>query len=49
VSCGKKMMEHHKFENYKHLIVTDLGLKKGEAPATNENVEMVFNQVKLVD
>jgi uncharacterized metal-binding protein len=44
VACGKKMMEQHGFTNYKHLVITELGLKKGESPATNENIEMVFSK-----
>ncbi|WP_372754991.1 putative zinc-binding protein [Labilibaculum sp.] len=43
-SCGKKMMEQNGFSNYKHMVISELGLKKGEAPATDENVRMILNE-----
>ena len=45
ISCGKRMMEQHNFTNYKHSIITNLGLKKGDAPATDENIRMVLEKV----
>ncbi|MFA8434040.1 MAG: putative zinc-binding protein [Marinifilaceae bacterium] len=42
IACGKRMMEHHNFENYKHIVITEQGLKKGESPATTENVRKIY-------
>lgn len=43
MACGKKMMEERNIENYKHLVITEQGLKKGESPATDENVKKIFD------
>lgn len=43
MACGKKMMEERKIENYKHLVITEQGFKKGESPATDENVKKIFD------
>ncbi len=43
IACGKRILEQHGFTHFKHLVVTELGLEKGNSPATNENVEKVFN------
>ncbi len=45
VACGKKILDQHGFTDYKHIIVTDYGLKKGSSPATTDNVAMVLNKL----
>ena len=47
-NCGKKMMEQHNFTNYKHLQITDLGLKKGSTPVTDENIQKVYDQAEII-
>jgi uncharacterized metal-binding protein len=41
--CAKKMLEARGLTNILHLRVTDLGLPKGQSPATRENIEKVAN------
>lgn len=48
VDCGKRMMEQHNFTNYKYLRVTDLGFVKGETPATEENVQLVYEKAETI-
>jgi uncharacterized metal-binding protein len=36
--CAKKVMDTHGLTNYRHMRVTDVGLKKGKSPANEENV-----------
>lgn len=43
-ACGKRMMEQQGIEDYQHLVVTDLGLKKGASPASEENVGLVIQE-----
>jgi uncharacterized metal-binding protein len=39
--CAKKTLELAGFTNVKHVRVTDLGLKKGQSPATEEAIRRV--------
>jgi len=39
--CGKKTLEHRGLEMFEHLRVTDMGMEKGETPATEECVATV--------
>jgi uncharacterized metal-binding protein len=41
VDCAKKMLENAGITGFKHLRVTDQGLKKGLSPANAENVAIV--------
>jgi uncharacterized metal-binding protein len=41
LDCVKKCLEHAGFKEFQHMRVTDLGMKKGKTPATNENIEKV--------
>jgi len=38
VDCAKKTLEHAGFQSFSHFRVTDLGLNKGQAPATDDNI-----------
>ncbi len=44
IACGKRMLDQHHFENYKHLVVTEQGFKKGDSPATDDNVRKVLEK-----
>jgi uncharacterized metal-binding protein len=44
--CAKKTLEHAGFAVFEHLRVTDLGLKKGKSPVTDENVNEVAEKAK---
>ncbi|MGZ2370348.1 putative zinc-binding protein [Ancylomarina sp. YFZ004] len=47
-SCGKRMMEQHEFTNYKHLVVTEQGLAKGQSPANDENIQKIYDKAKII-
>ncbi len=44
VACGKKIMEKQGIENYKYLVVTEHGLEKGQSPASEENIRIIYDQ-----
>lgn len=44
IGCGKRMLDQHNFKNYKHLVVTEQGFKKGKSPATGENIRTVLEK-----
>jgi len=39
LDCARKSLEQAGFKEFQHIRVTDLGMEKGQTPATNENVE----------
>lgn len=41
--CGKKIMENRNIENYNYLRITDLGFEKGKTPASQENIQYIFD------
>jgi len=41
LDCVKHTLEQAEFNDFQHLRVTDLGLEKGNAPATDDNVAKV--------
>jgi uncharacterized metal-binding protein len=41
LDCVKKSLELAGFTKFEHLRVTDLGMEKGNSPATNENIDKV--------
>jgi uncharacterized metal-binding protein len=41
VDCAKKTLEKAGINNFVHLRVTDHGMKKGESPATDENIDSI--------
>jgi uncharacterized metal-binding protein len=44
--CAKRTLEQAGFTVSKHLRVTDSGLKKGQSPATDENVAVVLDKAR---
>ncbi len=41
LDCTKKTLEQAGFTSFAHVRVTDLGMEKGKAPTTDQNVEVV--------
>ncbi|MBL3538362.1 putative zinc-binding protein [Aminivibrio sp.] len=39
LDCTRKMLEKAGIENFEHFRLTDVGMKKGECPPTEENIE----------
>jgi len=46
LSCAKKIMDKNNITNYKHIIVTELGIKKGETKITDEVIEELVEKIK---
>lgn len=38
VDCVKKCLENAGFENFQHIRITDMGMEKGKAAVTEENI-----------
>lgn len=51
LDCTKLSLEEAGFTQFKHMEVTNLGLKKGKSPASNENIAAVVQAalIKLKD
>lgn len=47
LDCTKLSLEEVGINNFEHIIVTDLGLKKGESPATDDNIAAVVQAALL--
>ena len=45
MDCAKKTLEHAGFELSFHLRLSELGLKKGSSPSTDENMNLVCQAV----
>ena len=41
LDCTKKTLEQAGFTRFEHVRVTDLGMEKGQSPATERNIEIV--------
>jgi len=41
LDCTKKTLEQAGFRKFEHVRVTDLGMEKGQSPATERNIEIV--------
>jgi len=41
LDCTKKCLEQAGFTRFKHLLITDLGMEKGQTPPTEENIVKV--------
>ena len=41
LDCTKKTLEQAGFTKFEHVRVTDLGMEKGQSPATERNIEIV--------
>lgn len=48
IDCAKKILENANIKEYRHIRLTDYGLKKGQTPANEENVSKVFNDIQYV-
>jgi uncharacterized metal-binding protein len=46
VSCTKKLLEKNGFNDFNYLLLSELNLEKGKSPATDENINKVFNKGK---
>jgi len=45
IACGKKILDQHGFTNYEHLVITDLNFKKGDSPATEQNIKSILTKI----
>jgi uncharacterized metal-binding protein len=48
LNCAKKTLEEAGFNTFKHLTLSDIGLKKSESPATEENISKVVESAKTM-
>jgi uncharacterized metal-binding protein len=46
--CVKTILQKSGFTNFKHVQLETVGLKKGESPLTEINIETVLNQSRLL-
>ncbi len=46
VACAKKILEHIGVSPSKPYILTEMGVKKGETPVTEEIVDAISNKIK---
>jgi uncharacterized metal-binding protein len=44
--CVKHCLEAAGFQDFRHLRVTDLGMPKGQSPATDERIRLVADRAK---
>lgn len=48
LDCVKGSLEQAGFAEFKHLRVTDFGMEKGKSPATDDNINKVFEQAETI-
>jgi uncharacterized metal-binding protein len=46
LDCTRKTLEEAGFSEFGHLRLSDLGMEKGQSPATSERVQMVVSRAK---
>jgi len=46
--CAKKILELAGFTNFKHIRLSDMGMEKGKAPATYENITAVVKTAEAL-
>jgi uncharacterized metal-binding protein len=46
LDCARKTLEEAGFVEFEHLRLSDLGMEKGQSPATDERVEKVVSRAK---
>jgi uncharacterized metal-binding protein len=46
LDCAKNLLEQAGFTKFKHLRLTDLGLKKGQSPVNEQNIDLVVETGK---
>ncbi len=44
LNCTKNCLEQAGFENFKYLQLADMGLEKGNSPASDENISTVIKE-----
>ncbi len=45
LDCTKRSLEEAGFDGFHHIRVTDMGLEKGQSPATPDRINMVVNKI----
>ncbi|BDQ34369.1 putative zinc-binding protein [Pseudodesulfovibrio portus] len=45
LNCARKTLEEAGFSDFDHVQLSDLGMKKGESPASRENIAAVVEEV----
>ncbi|MCW0483202.1 putative zinc-binding protein [Gaoshiqia sediminis] len=48
IDCGRQILDKAGFTNYTYMRVTDLGLKKGQTPVTEDVVNLVYNKAEII-
>ncbi len=48
LDCVKHCLEQNGFTRFKHLRITDLGMQKGQSPATEESIVKVVARGEIV-
>jgi uncharacterized metal-binding protein len=46
LDCARKTLEEAGFREFEHLRLSDLGMEKGQSPATDERIEKVVSRAK---
>jgi uncharacterized metal-binding protein len=46
LDCARKTLEETGFHEFEHLRLSDLGMEKGQSPATDERVEKVVGRAR---
>lgn len=48
MDCVRSCLEQAGFENFRHLRITDMGMEKGNSPATDERVAQVAEKATRI-
>lgn len=46
LNCARKTLENAGFNDFKHLTLSEMGMKKSESPVTDENVSKVVEKAR---
>lgn len=46
-ACAKRILEQHRVSHH-HMVLTELGLKKGATPPTEENILSVYEKAEII-
>lgn len=46
LNCARRTLEEAGFDGFEHLMIQDIGLKKGGTPITDENVTLVVEKAR---
>lgn len=47
INCAEKIIDKLKFDDYKHINVTDYGIEKGKTPVTEEKLNAIIENINL--